>query len=163
VLAGASSFFSGAPDWLSSQVLICATAAVGLFVLSLLLRGIQKVVTLVLVVVLLVGAFWFLRDAWRNKEKFLSPALSAQLDSLADKTLRSPQAIAAWEAAKKKFAEMARSVRPATDEARQNAIAEELTTRAAALRRDGHKTAADELLRMREQMKRERSPSNAQR
>jgi hypothetical protein len=155
LLAEASALFPGAPEWLSSKALLCGAAAIGLFVLSLLLRGLQKVVLLLLAVVLIAGAFWFLRDAWRNKDKFLPPAVAARLDALADKTLRSPQALAAWDSAKAQFAKLTSpSGESEPRENRDQVIAEELATRAANLRRQGHKTAADELLRFRDQLRR---------
>lgn len=153
LLGEASSIFPGAPEWVSSKALLCGAAAIGLFVLSLVLRGLQKVVLLCLAIALIAGAFWFLRDAWQNKEKFLPPSVAAQLDALADKTLRSPQALAAWDSAKAQFAELTGS-KSEPKENRDRVIAENLTTRASELRRQGHRTAADELLRFRDQLKR---------
>jgi hypothetical protein len=153
LFADVTALFPGAPEWVSSKALLCGAAAIGLFVLSLLLRGLQKVVLLCLALALIAGAFWFLQDAWRNKDKFLPPSVAAQLDALADKTLRSPQALAAWDSAKAQFAELTGS-KSAPQGSRERVIAENLTTRATELRRQGHKTAAEELLRFRDQLKR---------
>ena len=156
LLAEATKLIPGAPEWLSSKVLLCGAAAIGLFFLSFLLRGLQKLASLACAVALIVGVCWFLADAWRNKEKFLSPSVSAQLDSLADKTLRSPQAQAAWESAKAQFSKLTSGSKnePLSNEDRETAIAEDLTARASALRKEGHAAAAEELLRMRDQVRR---------
>lgn len=142
------------PEWLSTPVILCAAAAAGLLLFSLLLKGLVKVVSLLAVLALVVCIGWFIKDAWQNKEKFLSPTLAAQLDSLADRTLRSPQAVAAWESAKEQFARFTAPVAAGAEEARKKAIDAELTQRAATLRKEGHKTAADELLKLREQLHR---------
>ena len=158
VLAESAKFFAGAPDWLSREVLICGGAAIGLLVISLLLRGLQKLVSIALAIALVLGAVWFIRDAWKNKEKFLSPTVAAELDSLADKTLHSPQAQAAWASVKNQFSRLTsssteRAGTASTDSQRREAVASELTTRAATLRREGNKAAADELLRFRDKLR----------
>lgn len=154
LLAAATRWLPNAPEWLSSEVLICGAAAVGLLLLSLALKGLQKIISLALAIALVLGVFWFLRDAWKNKEKFLSPSAAAQLDSLADKTLRSPQAVAAWESVKEQLTKFAASAsRESTPEERRKAVADELTARAAELRKDGHRAAAAELLKLRDEMK----------
>lgn len=154
----ASALYPGAPEWLSSKVVLCGAAALGLVVFSLLLKGLQKVISLALALALVLGAFWFLRDAWDHKEKFLPPALAAQLDAVADKTLRSPQAQAAWASVQAQFTKL---VMPKTefataaslDEKRKKVIADELNQRATTLRRAGHRSAADELNRLRDRLR----------
>jgi hypothetical protein len=157
VLAEVSKLLAGAPAWLSREVLICGGAAVALLVISLLLRGLQKVVSVALAIALVLGAVWFIRDAWRHKDKFLSPSVAAQLDTMADKTLSSPQAQAAWESIKSQFSRLSgtadRSASTVTEAQRREALANELTARATALRREGSKIAAEELLRFRDKLR----------
>lgn len=164
MLAEASKLFAGAPDWLSREVLICGAAAVLLLVLSLLLRGLQKLISLGLVVAVVLCGCWFLRDAWRNKAKFLPASVATELDTLADKTLHSPQAQAAWNAAKQQFARLTGSTAYASstsettgpaagDPQHREALASELAARAATLRKQGDRTAAEELLRLRDRLR----------
>ncbi len=157
MLAEVSQLLAGAPSWLSREVLICGGSAIALLVISLLLRGLQKVVSVALAIALVLGAVWFIRDAWRNKDKFLSPSVAAQLDTMADKTLYSPQAQAAWASVKSQFLRLSgtgeRSASAPTDVQRREALANELTTRATALRREGSKIAAEELLRFRDKLR----------
>ncbi len=142
------------PEWLSTPVIICALAAAALLLFSLLLKGLIKVVSLLAVLALVLCICWFLKDAWQNKEKFLSPALATQLDSIADRTLRSPQAQSAWEAVKEQFSRLTAPAIAGAEEARKKAIETELGHRAASLRKEGHRTAADELLKLRDQLRR---------
>ena len=69
--------------WVSDKVLWCGIAAVALLVLSLLLRGMLKVITLAFVVVLAAGAFYFFRDTWEHR----SELLPREWVALAERTL----------------------------------------------------------------------------
>lgn len=157
VAADAAKLFAGAPDWLSREVLICGGSAIALLVIALLLKGLQKLVSVALAIALVLGAMWFIRDAWRNKEKFLPASVATELDSIADKTLHSPQAQAAWDSIKSQFSRFTSSAaeKATTDAQRREVVANELTTRATALRREGNRAAADELIRMRDKLRQE--------
>ena len=50
--------FPNAPAWLSTKVLLCGIGAVALFVIALLLRGLQKFLILCAALLLALGAWW---------------------------------------------------------------------------------------------------------
>jgi hypothetical protein len=52
-------------------VLACVAAAVGLAILSLLLKGMQKVITLLIAFAVVLGGVWFVQDAWLGREQIL--------------------------------------------------------------------------------------------
>ena len=133
--------------WVSDKVLVCAVAAVALFILSLLLRGLLKVITLVLVLVLAAGGFWFLRDTWNNR----SDLLPREWLTLVDATLDSPKARAAWQSVESELASLSVSGRAhlavGTDEARRSVVVK-LETRAQKLRKEGSSAEAEQLTRL---------------
>ena len=146
--AGAS-HFHGWQDLLTNKVIACGIAAIALFVISLLLRGIVKLISLAMVVVLALGAFWFLRDAWSHRAELLP----REWNALADKTLQSPKAQAAWQSVQKELSHVSAETRArlsaGTDDARKS-LSAMLEAKAAEMRKTGGKSEAEELLRLRE-------------
>ena len=146
--AGASRVH-GWQDLLTDKVIACGVAAIALLLLSLLLRGMLKVISLAIVVVLAVGAFWFLREAWGHRAEFLPREWTA----LADQTLSSPKAQSAWQSVQSELSHASAEARArlsaGTDDARRS-LAAKLEAKAAELRKAGSRTEADELLRLRE-------------
>jgi hypothetical protein len=72
--------------------------ALGLVVLSLLFRGAKRLIALVFAGLFLAGSLWVLRQQWeRHRDDLMTPAMEAKLNELAGKTIRSPEAVAAWE------------------------------------------------------------------
>lgn len=139
-------------DWrelFTGRVLACGVAAIALLLISLLLRGMLKLISLALVVVLAAGAFWFLREAWGHRAGFLPREWTA----LAERTLHSPKAQAAWEAVQSELSHVSAGARgrlaAGTDDARRS-LAARLESKAAELRKAGNKAEAEELLRLRE-------------
>jgi len=131
----------------TDKVIACGAAAVALLVLSLLLRGLLKMLTLALVVVLAAGAFWFVREAWGHR----SELLPRQWTVVADKTLSRPKARAEWRSLQFELSLLSPDVRnglaAGTDGARETLI-EEIHLRAQELRKDGNKSESDELERL---------------
>ncbi len=137
--------------WVSDKVLICGAAAIGLFVLSLLLRGLLKVISLVMVLLLLAGAFWFLRDTWEHRAELLP----REWTSLAEHTLDSPKAKAAWQSIEGELAHLSASARErlaaGTDSARRSVQAK-LEAKSRELRKEGSTLEADQISRLAELM-----------
>lgn len=137
--------------WVSDKVLICGAAAIALFVLSLLLRGLLKVISLVLVLVLIAGAFWFLRDTWEHRAELLP----REWTSLAERTLDSPKAQAAWQSLQSELGHLSASARErlaaGTDSARRSVQAK-LEAKARELRKEGSGIEADQITHLAELM-----------
>jgi hypothetical protein len=73
--------------------------ALGLLVVSLLFRGAKRLIALLFAGLFLAGSLWVLKQQWeRHRDDLMTPAVEAKLNELAGKTIRSPEAIAAWEA-----------------------------------------------------------------
>ncbi|MEO6741718.1 MAG: hypothetical protein ABIP20_15855, partial [Chthoniobacteraceae bacterium] len=155
VAAAAAPHAEGWRHWVSDKVLACGAAAVALFVLSLLLRGLLKVLSLVLVIVLIAGAFWFLRDTWRHRAELLPHEWTA----LADRTLESPKAQIAWQSVQAELGHLSASARErlaaGTDSARRNVQAK-LEAKARELRKEGSSAEADQIAHLAELMGRQK-------
>ena len=127
--------------------MLCGAAALALLVISLLLRGLLKLVTLALVAVLAMGAFWFLREAWAHRDGLVPPAWSA----LAESTLDSPAARDAWKHVETELSRLSDDARhrlaAGTDDARRTVLAR-IHDHARDLRRGGHKAEAAQLDRL---------------
>ena len=136
-------------------MLACGAAAVALFILSLLLRGLLKVISLVLVLALIAGAFWFLRDTWKHRAELLPREWAA----LAEHTLDSPKAQAAWQSVQSELAHLSASARErlaaGTDGARRNVQAK-LESKARELRKEGSSAEADQIAHLAELMGRQK-------
>lgn len=142
----------GAPEWLTTRVAACAVVVVALAVLSLLLKGLQKVITLLIAATIVLGAVWLAQDAFGTRASILPAELEAELDGLAARALENPDAEAAWESAQKEWSRWTGEARAKLsaggDEARA-AVARQVEAKAAELRKQNKKAAADELLRLR--------------
>jgi hypothetical protein len=145
----------GAPDWLSTRVLACGVAAVALAILSLILKGVQKVITLLIALLVVLRGIWFIQDAWMVREEILPPELAAELNGVAARALETPDARAAWRNIQGEWThwtgEAKARLAAGGDDARAS-IARRLDAKASELRRQGRKSAADELARMREKV-----------
>jgi hypothetical protein len=143
--------FAGGPDWLSGQVLICAIAAVVLLLLALLLRGLQKIVMLLVAIALVAGTGWLIRDALAERGKILPPELALEIEGLANRVLESPAAKSAWAAIESELPRVTGDLRDRLlaggDQARK-AIANRLDAKAVELRAAGRREAAEELMRL---------------
>ena len=141
----------GAPEWLSTRVLACGVAAIGLAILALLLKGVQKVITLLIALLVVLGGVWFIQDAWVVRAEILPPELAAELNATAEHALENPDAKAAWKAVQAEWAraegEARKRLTAGGDDARA-AIGRRLQTKAAELRRQGKKAAAEEVARL---------------
>lgn len=146
-LAAAAPHAEGWRNLLTDKVLACGVAAVALLVLSLLLRGLLKVITLALVVVLAAGVFWFLRDAWNGR----AALLPHQWTKLADGTLDSQKARDAWQSVESELSHLSADARArlaaGTDDARRILVAK-LEAKAQKLRKEGSTAEADQLARL---------------
>ena len=153
-LVSAASFpaWPGAPEWLSTRVLACIVAAVGLAILSLVLKGVQKVITLLIALAVVLGGVWFVQDAWLGRDAILPPDLSAELDGIAERALANPDARAAWESVQAEWDHLSKEAKARLaaggDEARAS-VGKRLETKASELRKQGKRAAAEELTRMR--------------
>ena len=141
--------------WVSDKVLGCGIAAVALLVLSLLLRGMLKVITLALVVVLVMGGFYFFRDTWEHRAELLPREWTA----LAERTLDSPKAREAWQSVQAELGHLSATAREhlaaGTDSARRKVQAK-LEAKARELRGEGSTAEADQIARLAEQMGRQK-------
>ena len=136
-------------DLLTNKVIACGVAAVALLLLSLLLRGILKLISIALVLVLAVGMFWFVRDAWSHR----SELLPREWIETADKTLQSPKARTAWRSVQSELSHLSSDARKrlaiGTDDARRSLLGR-LESKARELRKAGNTTESEELLRFSE-------------
>lgn len=133
----------------TQKVMICGGAAVCLFLLSLLLRGLLKLISLVLVLVLAAGVFFFARDAWTHRSELLPPEWSVA----AERTLHAPKAIAAWKAVQSEYSQLSadarRRIAAGADDVRRNLV-RKLESKASELRKNGNTEASEELQRLSE-------------
>ncbi len=149
--AAAAPHADGWRHWVSDRVLWCGIAAVALLVLSLLLRGMLKVITLALFVVLACGAIYFLRDTWEHRSELLPREWAA----LAERTLESPKAREAWQAVQAELGHLSATARErlaaGTDSARRT-VQTKLEAKARELRKDGSNAEAEQIARLAEMM-----------
>ena len=131
----------------TDKVLACGIAAVALLVLSLVLRGVLKIITLAIVVVLAAGVFWFLRDGLGGRTDLLPREWSA----LAERTLDSQKARDAWQSVQSELAKLSTDARTrlsaGTDDARRTVVAK-LEARARELRKQGSSAEAGQIARL---------------
>ena len=132
---------------LTDKVLACGIAAVALLVLSLLLRGLLKVITLLLVLVLAAGVFWFLRDGLGVQ----SDVMPHEWTKLAEHTLDSQKARDAWQSVQAELAKLSTDARSrlsaGTDDARRIVVAK-LEAKAQKLRKEGSAAEAGQVARL---------------
>lgn len=132
---------------LTDKVLACGIAAVALLVLSLVLRGLLKVITLAIVVVLSAGVFWFVRDGMGRQEGMLPP----EWTRLADTTLDSQKARDAWKTVQAELGKLSGDARArlsaGTDDARRVVVAK-LEAHAQKLRKEGSTAEAGQVARL---------------
>lgn len=149
--AAAAPHADGWRHWVSDKVLWCGIAAVALLVLSLLLRGMLKVITLAFVVVLAAGAFYFFRDTWEHRSELLPREWAA----LAERTLESPKAREAWLSVQTELGHLSATAREhlaaGTDSARRK-VQEKLEAKVRELRKAGSTAEAEEIARLAESM-----------
>jgi hypothetical protein len=133
----------------SEKAILCGTAAVVLFVISLSLRGVLRILSLAMFLALAAGAFWLLREGWELRKSILPPEWMAA----AERELQSPRSQAAWEAIQTEFSTLSAAARKRvakTGEEARRALIARLEAKAADLRKSGNATEADELLRLRD-------------
>jgi len=137
----------GWQDLLTNNVIACGVAAIALLVFSLMLRGLLKLTSLTLVVVLVLGAFWFLREAIEHRTELLPHDWVV----LAEETLHSAKAKAAWHSVEAEvshhFSE--NRITAGVEDSRRLLLAK-LQAKAAELRKRGHKSDAEQLVRLRD-------------
>ena len=130
----------------TDKVLACGVAAVALLIFSLLLRGLLKMITLAVVVVLAAGVFWFVRDGWTGR----TDLLPQQWTRLAEGTIDSPKARDAWQSVEAELSQLSAEARSrlaaGTDDARRILVAK-LEAKAQKLRKEGSAAEADQLAR----------------
>ena len=140
---------------LTDKVIACGAAAVALLVISLLLRGLLKVLTLALVVVLALGTFWFVRDAWTHRSELLPREWTA----LADKTLENAKSRTAWRSVQTELTRLSSETKTrlaaGTDDARRTVLTK-LEAKARELRKDGNKAEAADLERLADLIRQEK-------
>ena len=142
----------GAPDWLSGRVLLCGAAAVLLLCLMVLFRSLQKLSALLLLATLVLGGYFLIRDVWMGAPQLLPRELESELDHLAARNLRNVEAVRVWEAMEHQWREAPAATRQKLESGGDPAraeIAAYLEKRVADLRKEGKKSAAEELARLR--------------
>lgn len=149
--AAAAPHAEGWRHWVSDRVLWCGIAAVALLVLSLLLRGMLKLITLAFVLVLAAGAFYFFRDTWEHRSELLPREWSA----LAERTLESPKAREAWQSVQTDLGHLSATARDrlaaGTDSARRM-LQTKIEAKAREFRKAGSTTEAEQFARLAEKM-----------
>lgn len=128
---------------------------VGLAVLAVILKGLQKVITLLIAIGIVLGGYWLAQDAWTGQPETLPSELGLELDALAARVLENKDAQAAWDAAQKEWEHWtgeAKARLAAGGEAARETIAKRLDSKVTELRKQGKKTAAEELARMRQKV-----------
>ncbi|MEQ1854333.1 MAG: hypothetical protein ABMA01_22410 [Chthoniobacteraceae bacterium] len=133
----------------SEKAILCCAAAVILFVISLFLRGVLRILSLAIFLALAAGAFWLLREGWERRESILPPEWLAA----AERELQSPRSQAAWKAIQAEFSTLSADARKRvakTGEEARRALIARLEAKATDLRKSGNATEADELLRLRD-------------
>jgi hypothetical protein len=145
-------------DWhelLASKAFACGAAAVVLFIVSLLLRGFLKVLSLAIVILLATGTYWFFRDAPERHAELLPHEWTA----LADRTLRLPKSQDAWKSLLTELSHQSHETRArlavGADDARRVLLVQ-LDAKAAELRKTRHGIEAAELKKLRESIAKER-------
>ena len=144
--------FAGTPEWLSNRVLICAIIAACLLVLLFLLKGLQKMIAILLAFVVVLGGYWLVQDAWLRKPGVLPPELETELNGLAAQYLHHPEALEAWHSVQEEWESLPSRARvrlSSGGDGARAAVAKRLDEKAAELRRQGQKTAADQLVMFR--------------
>jgi hypothetical protein len=146
-VAAAAPHADGWQHLLTDKVLACGIAAGVLLVVSLLLRGLLKVITLLLVLVLAAGVFWFLRDGLGVR----ADMLPQEWTKLAEHTLDSPKARDAWQAVQSELGKLSADaharIAAGTDDARRMVVAK-LEASAQKLRKEGSKAEAEQVARL---------------
>jgi len=131
----------------TEKVIVCGAAAAALLVISLLLRGLLKVLTLALVVILAVGTFFFIREAWVHRSELLPREWTA----LAEETLDDAKARAAWRSVQSELALLSADTKKrlaaGTDDARRTLLTR-LEAKARELRKAGSKAEAEQIERL---------------
>lgn len=141
------------PGGLPGEVIACALAAGVLGVLSLALRGMARLVSFCLVVVLGIGAFLLAREAWERRAEILPAGLVA----FADRTLEAPSAREAWQAVESEFRRSAGSARSTPKRSAhppRDSLLSTLEAKIRELRATGNEIAANELATLEEWLRR---------
>ena len=144
-----------APEWLSTRVFACGVAVVGLLILALVMRGLQKVISVLVAGLIALGTYWLVQDQGSPRAKVIPPELAAELERMAEGELKNPDARAAWEAMVREWGRLngdARARLAAGGDQARTVVARRIETKAGELRRQGKKTAAEELVRLREKV-----------
>lgn len=128
-------------------VLLCIVFGFFLF-----LKGVKKLIALVFALALLAFAGWFIRAQWeKHRGEIMNPELEAQWNDWASQTIRSPEAIAAWESIQKDMADVAAKAREngqdAANEAKRQ-LSERVARKSAELKDAGKAEGAKELNNM---------------
>ena len=133
------------------RVLACGIAAVALLILSLLLRGLLKLITLAIVLVLAAGIFWFLRDGAGTGKPARPGLLPHAWTDAAEHALDLQKARDAWQSVQAELAKLPATTRTrlaaGTDDARRIAIAK-IEARVQKLRKEGNVDEAAQLTRL---------------
>jgi hypothetical protein len=144
--------WAGTPEWLSNRVILCGAVALALLVLSLLLKGLQKVLFLLIIAVACLGLYWLAQDTWHRKNDVLPPQLALEFDGLARRVLVDRDAQAAWKSVQAEWSQLTGEAKlrlqAGGDEARA-AVARRLDAKAAELRHQSKKAAAAEVAALR--------------
>ena len=141
-------------SWASPRVVLCGAVGVVLLVLALLLRGLQKVIMIAAVLSLLLGGYWWFHERWGAPD-VVPRELQAELDRVADRSLKDAEARAAWDTVKREWGHLSGKTKErllAGGDPARAAIAQRLEAKAAELRKQGKKAAAEEVVKFRREV-----------
>jgi hypothetical protein len=139
----------------SEKAIACAIAAAILFALSLLLRGVLRLISLVIVLLLAAAAFWWIREGWGHRGN----VVPAKWLAVADKALLGRESRAAWHSIQSEFAMLSSEARSRIAKGGEDArrtVLERIDAKVRELRKAGKADEAGELLRLRELVAREK-------
>lgn len=118
------------------------------------LKGLSRLITLVVAIALVAGSCWVIRYQWdKYKSSMVSPEMQQQVDEMLNFNLQSPEAKEAWQSIKTDVSEILNTAKKqgasATGSVRA-AIDVKISQKAADLRKQGKEAAATEIERIKD-------------
>lgn len=135
-----------ARPWLTRENLFIAGGVLALVLMYFVVKGIIKLLTFFITIAICAAVLWFTRDRWMQYgHDIAGPEFEARLSRLAEKTIHSPAAAEAWRGIQRQFA--------GVGEKTADSVKQKLSAKAEDLRKKGDEKAADELSRLRENVR----------
>lgn len=138
------------------DVMVAIIILVVILLVCVLLKGVKKLIGLVLAVIFLAASGWFFKQQWdKYHQDFLSPELEARITEKAQEILSTPEAQAVWESVRADVADALAKAQEhgsaAADEAKAS-LRKALDEKVQELKDRGQNAAAADLLKLKEQV-----------